>query len=195
LTERDIFMKLFDFSINTYYLWKKQGRLIFDLLDKYFSKEDLEEFISTGKVSKYEDIENNIFTNHIRTTEILKFLSITETDTLKNTLVDILKENNINAGTVEYLKSRRSKYEILKKIRNLLDDLYHEKQENRRYNSGIPDIDTSISENQSWYEFEKVLSTFNDQLGFDFNTEDRGIIDNIISRYKVYNTLYKLESI
>jgi hypothetical protein len=188
-------MKLFDFSINTYYLWRKQGRLIFNLLDKYFSKEDLEEFIATGKVSKYEAIENNIFTSHIRTTEILKFLSMIETATLKNTLIEMLKANNINTGTVEYLKSKRSKYEVIKKIRNLLDDLYNEKQEDRRYNSSIPNIDPINSENQSWFEFEKVLSDFNDKLGFDFNIADRVIIDNIISRYKVYNTLYKLESL
>ena len=195
LTERDIFMKLFDFSINTYYLWKKQGRLIFDLLDKYFSKEDLEEFITTGKVSRYEAIENNIFTNHIRTTEVLKFISIVDTNTLKSTLIEALKENSINSGTVEYLSQKRSKFEVIKKIRNLLEDLHSEKQPSSRYVSSTPNIDANGSETKSWFEFEKALNEFNDRIGFDFSIEDRAILDNIISRYKVYNTLYGLEKL
>ena len=44
MTEREIYMNLFDVSINTYYNWKKENRPIINLLDKYFSKEDLEEF-------------------------------------------------------------------------------------------------------------------------------------------------------
>lgn len=193
MTERDIFMKLFDFSINTYYLWKKQGRLIFNLLDKYFSKEDLEEFITTGKVSKYEAIENNIFKNHIRTTEILKLLSILNTDTLKNALIDALQGNNINYGTVEYLMHKRNKLEIIKKVEKLLDDLYHEKQPSSRYVSSAPNIDMNNPKNKSWYEFEQALDDFNDKIGFDFNVADREVIKNIISRYKVYNTLDNLD--
>ena len=65
LTEREIFMKLFDFSINTYYLWRKQGRLIFNLLEKYFSKEDLEEFVKTGKIQRLENQNiDNAFIDH-----------------------------------------------------------------------------------------------------------------------------------
>lgn len=41
-------------SVSGYYKWKKQGRYIIDLLDKYFSKSDLEEYLETGKVSKFE---------------------------------------------------------------------------------------------------------------------------------------------
>jgi hypothetical protein len=54
--ERDIYMELFNISINTYYLWKKQGRLIISLLEKYFTKEDLEEFLVSGKVAKLENL-------------------------------------------------------------------------------------------------------------------------------------------
>lgn len=55
--ERDIYMELFNISINTYYLWKKQGRPIIFLLEKYFTKEDLEEFLETGKVEKLENAD------------------------------------------------------------------------------------------------------------------------------------------
>lgn len=53
-SERDIYMELFNISINTYYLWKKQGRPIINLLEKYFTKEDLEEFLKSGKIERLD---------------------------------------------------------------------------------------------------------------------------------------------
>lgn len=38
----------------TIYRWKKEGRPIINLLEKYFTKENLEEFLSTGKIDKFE---------------------------------------------------------------------------------------------------------------------------------------------
>lgn len=35
MKEREIFMNLFDISINTYYNWKKENRPIIKLLEKY----------------------------------------------------------------------------------------------------------------------------------------------------------------
>ena len=66
--ERDIYMELFNISINTYYLWKKQGRPIISLLEKYFNKEDLEEFLQSGMVRKFDNIDNTI------TISIISFL-------------------------------------------------------------------------------------------------------------------------
>lgn len=56
--ERDIYMELFNISINTYYLWKKQGRPIISLLEKYFTKEDLEEFLVSGKIAKLDYVDS-----------------------------------------------------------------------------------------------------------------------------------------
>ena len=36
--------------------WKKEGRLIIELLEKYFTKEELLEFLQTGKINKLENI-------------------------------------------------------------------------------------------------------------------------------------------
>lgn len=44
----------------TIYRWKKEGRPIVSLIEKYFSKEDLEEFLETGKVRKYDSIDTTI---------------------------------------------------------------------------------------------------------------------------------------
>jgi len=195
VTYEQLMVELFQFSSPTYYKWKKhENRPIFNLLDYAFSKSDLEEYVKTGKISKLDSLENIIYTNHIRISEIIKLLSILDTDTLKNALIEALKEKDSYFQTVEYLNYKRTKLEIIKKIRNLLDDLHSEKQPNSRYVSGIPNLDKDNPKNQSWYELEQTLNDFNEKIGFDFNTEDRAIIDNIISRYRVYNTLYKLET-
>jgi hypothetical protein len=56
---REVITKLLSFgSQNTYYQWKKQNRPIIKLLEKYFSKEELEEYLNTGKVEKLELIRN-----------------------------------------------------------------------------------------------------------------------------------------
>lgn len=46
-----------DISKPSYYVWKRQGRPIFKLLETYFSKEELQEFLDTGKISKFEILE------------------------------------------------------------------------------------------------------------------------------------------
>lgn len=50
-----IMSKLFDFSKPTYFRWKKEKRPIISLLDRYFSKEELEEYLNTGKIQKFEN--------------------------------------------------------------------------------------------------------------------------------------------
>lgn len=187
------YCQLLKVSRNTYFVHKREQRPIVLFLEKYFSKEDLEEYLTTGKVSRLDSIEDNIFTTHIRTTEILKLLSIIDTETLQDALKKSLNDYTIGSSTVEYLKQKRTKLDLIKKLRNLLDDLHNEKQDKSRYVSGTPKIDQSDPENQSWYEFEQAIDMLNDKIGFDFNSDDRVILDNIISRYRVYNTLHNFK--
>lgn len=49
--------KLFGFSTQTYFNWKKEQRPILALLAKYISKNELEEFLETGRISKFEIVE------------------------------------------------------------------------------------------------------------------------------------------
>lgn len=44
--------------MSSYYNWDKQNRPIILLLEKYFSKNELEEFIQTGKIEKLELIKD-----------------------------------------------------------------------------------------------------------------------------------------
>ena len=52
---KELMGKVFKFkSLATYYTWKRQQRPIILLLDKYFTKDELEEFLSTTKIEKFE---------------------------------------------------------------------------------------------------------------------------------------------
>ncbi|WP_428023947.1 hypothetical protein [Arcobacter sp.] len=60
MTNEQIMTSLFGFSGPTYYKWSKKERNerpIFNLLGKYFTKEELEEFLETGKIDKLENMK------------------------------------------------------------------------------------------------------------------------------------------
>ncbi len=53
--KESVYVNLFGWgSANTYYNWKKEKRPIISLLEKYFTKEDLEEFLEYSTVEKLE---------------------------------------------------------------------------------------------------------------------------------------------
>lgn len=54
MTFKQVMAKLFDTAEGTYYKWKKEKRPIISLLEKYFTKEDLEEFLEYSTVEKLE---------------------------------------------------------------------------------------------------------------------------------------------
>ncbi|MCT7588981.1 MULTISPECIES: hypothetical protein [Aliarcobacter] len=66
--------KILGNSLKTVSNWKKEKRLIIDLLEKYFNKEDLEEFIEKNKVSKYDFVNEYSFVSCINFSEKLKIL-------------------------------------------------------------------------------------------------------------------------
>lgn len=49
---------ILDCSVSGYYKWKKEGRPIISLLEKYFAKEDLEEFLVSGKIAKLDYVDS-----------------------------------------------------------------------------------------------------------------------------------------
>lgn len=48
-------VKVLGVSKNSYWNYKNQNRPIISLLEKYFSKNDLTEFLETGQVTKYDN--------------------------------------------------------------------------------------------------------------------------------------------
>jgi hypothetical protein len=55
---KNIIEMLFGFSAPTWYRWKKENRKIVTLVEEYFDEEVLEEFLTTGKIKKFEDYKN-----------------------------------------------------------------------------------------------------------------------------------------
>jgi hypothetical protein len=55
---KTLMSKFFGFSGATFYSWKKEKRPIILFIEKYFSKEDVEEFLETGKVQSLENCYN-----------------------------------------------------------------------------------------------------------------------------------------
>lgn len=53
---KDKIQDLLDIAPRTYYLWKKEGRPIIEFLEKYFTSDDIEEFLHTHSISKLETI-------------------------------------------------------------------------------------------------------------------------------------------
>jgi len=54
MTFKQTMAAIFNTAEGTYYKWKRENRLIIALLEKYFTQSDLEEFIETSKISKFE---------------------------------------------------------------------------------------------------------------------------------------------
>jgi hypothetical protein len=189
MTFKETMASIFSTAEGTYYKWKKEKRPIINLLDKYFLQEELEEFLKNGQIQKQELVKNinvkelkflvsNKSSDDKRLLEILKLLSIYDTDTLSSALLKSYLDNNANvtSGTTIRLNSKLSKIEFIRILANFLDDVLSE-----------------ISNVSYDTVFRSTIRDFNEKIGFDFDEEDESRMRYIISRYRVYNTLYKLD--
>ena len=123
---------LFGFSAPTYYSWKKEERPIILLLEKYFEKKDLIDFLNSHKIDKLELIKNydidelrhllgnqqaidlssiNTKLNQFERATLIYFLyifkkerTITDYDTLLDFIADNLKKPDfIMAKIIKYI--------------------------------------------------------------------------------------------
>ena len=53
-----LMVKLFGFSRQSWNNWKREERPIVRLLESMFTNEDISEFLETGKISRYENVDN-----------------------------------------------------------------------------------------------------------------------------------------
>ena len=49
--------KILDCTLASYYNWDNQNRSIIKLLEKYFSSDDLKEFLETGEIKEFDRFE------------------------------------------------------------------------------------------------------------------------------------------
>lgn len=73
---KDQIKQILDISDKTYYNWKNQDRPIIKLLDKYFTDSEIEEFLQTGKISKFDNLNKYSLSSCISFLEKLKLLRI-----------------------------------------------------------------------------------------------------------------------
>jgi len=116
--------KLFNFTRQTWTKWQEEGRLITKLLKKYFTTEDLEEFLTTNQIKKLELIKN------LSLEELEKKLSSTINNpkiTLNNKLIAfplkaiaalyfILKNNQFIATKKNFLNVAEKEFNAIFKI-------------------------------------------------------------------------------
>ena len=128
----DLLVKLFGWSRTTYFSWKKEKRPIIDLVHKYLDEESIQEFLDTGKISKFEfigsskdklDEINDLMIDNAIYTAKSKFISLFEPsmidflnayyskDILRQILQDISDENETD------LSPNNAKVKLVERIK------------------------------------------------------------------------------
>lgn len=83
MTFKETMANLFSASEGAYYKWKRENRPIIQLIDRYFSKDDIQEFLETGKIRKLEvikgfeinELEKLLFTRDNQEEQLVDFVS------------------------------------------------------------------------------------------------------------------------
>lgn len=107
MTFKETMANLFSASEGAYYKWKRENRPIIQLIDRYFSKDDIEEFLKTGKINKFEEISDlealnneavNIYSYFVLKLDpnsLLLFLTVIHTSNINN--------QDINSNFIELI--------------------------------------------------------------------------------------------
>lgn len=134
--------ELMSFSVNSYYMWKKENRPIISLLHKYLTEEDINEFLTTGSISKFDNIDyikydfnKNYFEFLVNIKGELKtFLELVELNqndllTFSSNFISIVINYNCENPTKSKLIESYSKVEDKNKLfyfglKNMLNDKF-----------------------------------------------------------------------
>lgn len=124
--------ELMDFSINSYYIWKKENRPIISLLHQYFTEDDLREFLDKNMISKLEYLDysqEEIFKDYfhfivnLNDEELLLFLTLIKEN--KGDLVYF--SHNLISIILDYNSENRNKVKLIEnysKVKNKSKLLY-----------------------------------------------------------------------
>lgn len=123
----DELIKLFGWSRATFFKWKREGRGIIKLIEKYFDEEMIHEFNTTGKIEKLEKLkkkntELKSMQNQIEdlafTTALYKINQLSSQKAQK-ILLNIIQK--IASDSIEYLDAKIHLIDNLKAIETTLD--------------------------------------------------------------------------
>jgi hypothetical protein len=91
----EVIAKLFDIHPKTYYKWRKENRPIIELIDKYFTKEELNEYLETNRIQELEEFKD--FKKLKLSDEYQEFLKFKEFQDYKDSTsilsIELEKEN------------------------------------------------------------------------------------------------------
>ena len=155
MTKEQIMVELFEFSAPTFYKWtKKEKRKIFDLLNYSFTLEELEEFITSGKIQKIEIINNN--------QALINKIKEFKEQLVKRTN-SFIAQNVLNKLKDHYIKNdSKIDMEILKFELLNLNNYYFIECADEEFLDKLNDFDTRYnSDTNSLDSEEKTLDTVN----------------------------------
>ncbi len=110
-------------SENTYYDWKKQNRPILKLLEKYFTDEEINEFLTSGKIEKLEKEENNENENSLTRTLLIDNSLYTVKEKIKNRLHGTYRVKEIIIEACKSIKNEENNIEYLNAKQRLIDTI------------------------------------------------------------------------
>ncbi len=180
--------EILDISTRSYSNFSKQKRLIIHLLEKYFTKEDLQEFIEFSKINKFEN--NNSIQEYFIETNKNKYIQSFNFSYFKSIdireryfildfyfyfLSNFFNESNFDKALSEYrFKSEKIKFKrdnIKVNISNIKD---LQKDENNQLNKIIVEYFTNDEDNNIDFKFdpekeeqyliEKILENENEKF-------------------------------
>lgn len=109
MNKKEIIEKFYETTEATYYRHKKQNRPVIEFIEKYFTEDDLEEFLTTGKMTKLEEKEDSYLT----------FMLI---DYVKYNLKDKLNKLLLKPGVFNWLENIIPKNIFLNILKEMSDD-------------------------------------------------------------------------
>lgn len=123
----DELIKLFGWSRATFFKWKREGRGIIKLMEKYFDQEMIHEFNTTGKIERLEHIKKKDNALKAIQTEMedlafstaLYKINQLSSDKEQKILVKIIQK--IATDSIEYLDAKIYLIDNLKAIETTLD--------------------------------------------------------------------------
>ena len=109
---RDIICDICEIGEKSYYVWKnKSHKKLIELIEKYFTKEDLQEFLQTGKIKKYDIIKNYNYD------ELLELLNTDKKEDISSFEEYLIYNFNLKKGNILKLENQLKNLEkIILKI-------------------------------------------------------------------------------
>lgn len=164
--------RFFGWSRGTYFSWKKEGRPVIKFVLKYLTEKDIEEFIETGKISRFEKLlinsdEDELLEKHIAY-ELRHKLYLDTASSFGNWLGHVVGMPVIHKALEEIARSNYTKSDTKEKILNQikgmeLSGLFNKIFEKANKNVASRYIDRNLSELECyvWVKHNDIVTSYN----------------------------------